>query len=158
MRYSCLLFCLFLLSNCSPKKAEIFYGEDKCAFCKMTIVDRKFGCEIVTGKGRVYKFDAVECMINHYNAQSIQPDDIYGAFTNTTDEPTSLIQVENCTFLQSEQLPSPMGMYINAFAKAGTANNFYENYDGHLYTWNELVNAFQDTNHSIHALNELSQN
>ena len=31
----------------------------------MTIVDNKHSAELVTTKGKVYKFDAIECMIRH---------------------------------------------------------------------------------------------
>ena len=30
----------------------------------MTIVDPRYGAELVTTKGKVYKYDAVECLIN----------------------------------------------------------------------------------------------
>ena len=48
-----------------PKQEEINYGVDACAYCKMNIVDPKFGAELITKKGRVYKFDAIECMVNY---------------------------------------------------------------------------------------------
>jgi copper chaperone NosL len=52
----------FLLIGCNPKAEKINLGKDQCAECKMTIVDPKFGAEIVTKKGKVYKFDDTHCI------------------------------------------------------------------------------------------------
>jgi len=58
---------IFLLLSCSTGSQPINYGKDNCDFCKMTIMDQKFGTEIVTKKGKIYKFDSDECMRNFYN-------------------------------------------------------------------------------------------
>jgi copper chaperone NosL len=59
------IFIMIMLIACNPERKPIQYGEDKCAFCRMSIVDQRFGGEIVTQKGKVYMFDAVECMVNY---------------------------------------------------------------------------------------------
>lgn len=53
-----------LLSACTPKAQSITYGADMCHFCKMNIVDVQHASEIVTKKGKVFKYDAIECMLN----------------------------------------------------------------------------------------------
>jgi copper chaperone NosL len=59
------ILLVLLLLACNPESQPINYGADMCEFCRMSIVDQRFGSEIVTQKGKVYKFDAVECMINY---------------------------------------------------------------------------------------------
>ena len=61
--YSILLIALLVFS-CNSSPQPIDYGNDGCHFCKMTIVDKVHAAEIVTKKGKVYKFDATECMVN----------------------------------------------------------------------------------------------
>ena len=41
--------------------------------CKMTLVDKKFGAEVVTKKGKVYKFDDLNCMIKFYQLRISNP-------------------------------------------------------------------------------------
>ncbi len=59
-----ILILLLIVTNCSVSPKAIDYGNDGCHFCKMTIVDKLHAAEVVTNKGKVYKFDATECMIN----------------------------------------------------------------------------------------------
>ena len=51
-----------LLSACSRAPEPVQYGKDACAHCRMTIMDKRFAAEIITAKGKVFKFDAAECM------------------------------------------------------------------------------------------------
>ena len=50
-----LLFIVTIVS-CDVKPQAIAYGEDACHFCRMTIVDRQHSAELVTVKGKVYKY------------------------------------------------------------------------------------------------------
>ena len=54
------LVALFLAVSCSPEAQPINYGSDQCDFCRMTIVDKAHAAEVVTKKGRAYKFDSGE--------------------------------------------------------------------------------------------------
>ncbi|MGB5288980.1 MAG: hypothetical protein WBN42_10875, partial [Ignavibacteriaceae bacterium] len=55
-----LLPLLFLLASCGSKPEPINYGKDECEFCRMQISDNRYGAELVTDKGKVYKFDSIE--------------------------------------------------------------------------------------------------
>ncbi|HRJ13994.1 MAG TPA: hypothetical protein PLI34_03310, partial [Saprospiraceae bacterium] len=48
---------------CTPTAKPIEYGADACYYCKMTIVDRQHAAEAVSAKGKVFMFDAIECMV-----------------------------------------------------------------------------------------------
>jgi copper chaperone NosL len=104
----------------------------------MSIVDQRFGGEIVTKKGKIYKFDAVECM-NHYLDRA---DDPSGSFafilTNTFDKPGELWPAEECVFLISKNMPSPMGGFINPFSTETVALKFLEENEGIIYSWESL--------------------
>ena len=52
------------LLSCKIEPAEISYGNDACHYCSMTIVDKGHSSQYVTKKGKAYKFDAIECMVN----------------------------------------------------------------------------------------------
>ncbi|MFL5807903.1 MAG: hypothetical protein ACJ749_00200, partial [Flavisolibacter sp.] len=51
------------LNSCSTKPQPFAYGKDVCDDCSMTIMDPKFGGEIITKKGKVFKFDDAHCLV-----------------------------------------------------------------------------------------------
>jgi copper chaperone NosL len=55
----------FILLGCQPTGPDpIAFGKDQCHYCRMTIAEPNYGAELITEKGRVYKYDAAECMVN----------------------------------------------------------------------------------------------
>lgn len=129
------LLLLFFSCNVSPKAID--YGHDACHFCQMTIVDKVHAAEIVTKKGKIYKFDATECMVNFMNEFEVSEIKLY--FTNHYLDPEVLIDATKATFLISKNIPSPMGAFITAFKTKADAENTMAEKDGTLYTWDELL-------------------
>lgn len=135
-----LLFSLLLMC-CSSKPQAINYGVDGCYFCKMTIVDKLHAAEIVTKKGKVYKFDATECMINFRNDFGSSEIKLY--LSNNYSQPESLIDATQATFLISENIPSPMGANLSGFKNKKDALKIQTEKGGAIYTWNELLTHFK---------------
>ena len=50
-------FMLYLFMSCNTKPEPFAIGKDNCSFCKMGIIDPRFGGEMITKKGKIYKFD-----------------------------------------------------------------------------------------------------
>ena len=125
-----------LTISCNTGPQAIDYGNDGCHFCKMTIVDKIHGAEFITGKGKVYKFDATECMLNY--AQDLQTTATGIYYTNHYGNPTELIPSSEATYLISKELPSPMGANLTAFKEKSTAEKIQSDLGGTLYTWKEL--------------------
>ena len=65
-----LTISLVLIISCKVEESPINYGQDACKFCKMTIVDKQHAAEIVTKKGKPFKYDAIECMVRDENLPS----------------------------------------------------------------------------------------
>lgn len=133
----CMVF-LLLLYGCSIEPREILYGQDKCIYCTMTIMDQRFGCEVVTAKGKVFKFDAVECMVQHINSGQYGDEDLKHILTNTYDEPAKLKDVHDCVFLQSRNMPSPMGMFLNPVSTFDKAAELHKKHGGEILKWGAL--------------------
>lgn len=135
------LFLFVLLSglmlSCDVEPKPINYGSDACDFCKMNIVDQIHGAEIVTDKGKVYKFDAIECMINFKNEMSKEQPQLF--LTNHYETPKELISADKASFLISQNLPSPMGEFITAFKTKTAAEEAQKELEGKIYSWTELV-------------------
>lgn len=135
-----LLFLLSLVLGwiaCSPSAKPIDYGVDKCDFCRMTVVDPQFAAELVSRKGRVYKFDAIECMVQF---QLADPDGDFALhLVNDYLREAKLIEAGKCTFLISPELPSPMGANLSAYSSVEAARTMQADKGGQLYSWNELL-------------------
>src|SRR5690554_1780326 len=104
---------LFLIMfGCKIKPEPIVFGEDHCSYCKMSIADPKFGAELVTNKGKIYKFDAMECMVPYIEENQGEFAFIMGI---AHDKPGSLVSVDSLHFVISEHINSPMGGNIGGF-------------------------------------------
>jgi len=131
---------LFLINSCNKGAQPIDYGNDGCHFCKMTIVDKIHGSQLITDKGKVFKFDATECMLNYINQNPELP--LGSLFTNYYEDPTALTATLEATFLISEKLPSPMGANLTAFKTKESAKKVQLKKGGKLYTWEALKTHF----------------
>jgi len=129
---------LLTLFNCSVSPKPIVYGEDGCYYCRMTIVDKGHAAEIVTKKGKAFKFDATECMVNYI--KTIDQSTIKYFLSNNFIEPGTLIDATQAHFLISENIPSPMGAFLSAFKTEIAAKSLQKEKQGTIYTWNELFN------------------
>lgn len=116
------------LSSCQQGPAEIKSGVDHCDFCKMTISETKFAAELVTEKGRVYKFDDLHCLVafKEFTGKYYVADYAH---------PASIQPVEKMVFLESADLKGPMGGNIAAFSNKEDASA----YKGKFITWKEIL-------------------
>ena len=128
--------------SCTVKPEPINYGEDSCHFCKMTIVDKLHAAEVVTNKGKIYKFDATECMINFID--EFDTSTIKHYVSNNYTDPESLIDATKATFLISKNVPSPMGAFLSAFKNKEDAIKVQTEKGGKIYNWDELLIHFKN--------------
>ncbi|MDO5972513.1 nitrous oxide reductase accessory protein NosL [Flavivirga aquimarina] len=135
--YSTIALLLLLCFSCNVKPEAIDYGNDGCHFCKMTIVDKIHAAEIVTKKGKVYKFDATECMINF--TEEFDTSEIQLYLSNNYNEPEALIDATQATFIISKNIPSPMGAFLSAFKSEEDAKKVQKEKGGVLYNWEALL-------------------
>lgn len=131
-----LLLLSVSISSCSVKPVKIEYGKDTCHYCKMTIVDKTHAAETVTLKGKVFKYDAIECMLNDL----AEKDKNAFSYILVTDylSPEKLIDAVDATYLISQQIKSPMGENLSAFEETP------KGYEGSLYTWQEINEHFKN--------------
>ena len=142
MRLITVLSLLLLFVACSPQPRPIEYGTDLCDFCRMTIIDKQHAAELVTDKGRVYKFDAIECQVL-YLQEHQDVDFSYFLVTDYASTEGGLLAADSCTYLISPNLSSPMGANLTAFADHEIAQQFQFEKTGELYDWSSLQAQFE---------------
>jgi copper chaperone NosL len=131
------------LQSCAQSPEPIRYGKDACVFCKMTIMDKKYAAEIVTSKGKAFKFDDLSCMVKYMKANQLNDSELAFVVVNDYSNPGELIDVKTATFLSSKDLRSPMRGDVAAFsAKSFATANMSKFTDAKMLTWKEVFDNF----------------
>ena len=139
MKISCVMLAM-LFWACSIEPEPLIYGKDQCHSCKMTLMDQKFGAELVTSKGKVYKFDDINCLFNFYNAGPVNKADFRFKLVVDFSQPEKLIDAEKAVYLKSGRIKSPMASQVAAFETVQT--NLVAEWNATEYEWGELQNQF----------------
>lgn len=141
MRHLLILFLLSTLVSCQPSPREIHYGQDACHYCKMTVVDQQHSAQAVTDKGKVFMFDAIECLVNY---QQSQPEQAYSyLLVANYAAPGKLIPAAESHYVISPGIPSPMGANLSAFAHKAEAAQALSQHGGEAFSWKELPDALR---------------
>ena len=127
---SVLLPTVLLLNSCNKEPEPIKNGTDACSFCKMTISDPRFGAEIVTGTGKIYKFDDIACLQNFIPTMDEAARKKNSIYFSDFCGNHSLIAAQNCMLLESEELKCPMNGHLAAFGNKDSLASAMEIYPG----------------------------
>lgn len=134
------IISMVIFVSCKIEPKEINFGQDACYYCKMTIVDKPFASEIVNSKGKVYMYDAIECMIKNLKDEKLTAK-MYLVYD--FKNPNQFINAKESYYVISDKIKSPMGENLAAFNSKSSAQNFIENNGGKLYNWEEIKNHFK---------------
>ncbi len=108
-----LMCSLFIaIQGCSRQPEPITFGTDQCVYCKMIISNPQYGAEMITQKGRILKYDAIECLINHIEEGAPEYSTLLAI---AYDEPEVLHPVNILFFAVSPRYRSPMGANLAGF-------------------------------------------
>lgn len=136
------MFILFLIS-CAPTPKDIEFGKDGCSFCKMTLMDPKFGAEIVTDKGKIFIFDDVNCMVRYIHDESFDINIIAHNLVIDYSNPEVLVPIDSAHFVFSEEVKTPMASKVVPFGSSRVAEEFRANWNGNFKTWSEIQALFK---------------
>ena len=133
-----LIFLSFSFFSCSKTEVvPIKLNVDTCDFCKMTIADGKYAAEVITEKGRVYKFDDFMCMIHYGKENSNTKMTTY--YVNDYTQDNVLIAAETAFFLSEGTIQSPMRGGIIAFSSENDAKEFEIKLKAKPVTWEAVI-------------------
>ena len=105
---------MIFLAACSetgPQESRV--GKDQCDNCKMTISDAKYATQLITEKGRLYKFDDISCL-NDYEVSNTET--TANAKMYVADFPSGkFIEKGTATLIKGGDIKSPMGGNTQAY-------------------------------------------
>ncbi len=144
MKYAVTLILLSgLLLSCSAQPEPFKYGTDNCHTCKMTIMDAKFGCQVITKKGVVYKFDDIICTSGFLHQGEVPGQDIRQTVVINFEKENDFLDVEKAFFVHAPGIKSPMNSHVAAFGSPASAEKFSREKKGEILSWAALREKFQ---------------
>ncbi|MEO8772765.1 MAG: nitrous oxide reductase accessory protein NosL [Gelidibacter sp.] len=132
-----LAFISLLLASCNIEPQPMNYGSDACHYCEMTIVDRQHASQLVTLKGKAYKYDAIECMV-HSLQDEFKDTEMAHYLVADFRQPGVLIDAKKASFLVSEKIQSPMGANLSAFLNEDAGKKALKEFTGNTYSWTSI--------------------
>lgn len=140
-RYLSIIALLVFLASCSADPRPIAYGQDGCHHCKMTLMDPKFGAELVTEKGKVFVFDDVNCMLMYMD--SVEDETYKHILVTDYLNPGVLLDANFAFYLKSDQFKTPMASQIVAFPDFDILEEYKMKNGGVYLAWGELTTQFK---------------
>lgn len=126
------------LVSCNTKPSPFEAGKDVCHFCKMNITDTRFGGELITKKGKIFKFDDLHCMISFLKAGTETDNSLSQKLTINFEKPNSFLEVDKAVFVTSPELKSPMGSHTAGFETQAAATQFCRGKQAEISNWKTL--------------------
>jgi copper chaperone NosL len=104
----------------------------------MTIMEPQFGAEIITNKGRIFKFDDLHCVVNYIKKDKIKQGDIKQTLFIDYHNNGSFVDAGNAFFVSSPQLKSPMNSNTAAFLTREAADKKAAEVSGTVKDWSAI--------------------
>ena len=136
------LVTLLLMVSCEIKPEAIEYGNDQCSYCVMNIVDKTHAAQYVTSKGKQFKFDAIECMVNDLKDKN--ESDLAFKLVSNYQNPGSMLNADDASYIISEEIKSPMGANLSAVSSIEIARELQQKHTGETYSWVSLKQQLSD--------------
>ena len=105
----------------------------------MGVSDLRYATELVTKKGRAFKFDDVSCMIAYLKTGVTASSEIKTIYFTDFSTPSELINVEKSFLLKSDLIRGPMGGNLIALKEQSKVAAFQKKYNGTITTWEDLI-------------------
>lgn len=132
------LLLLLTISSCKPEFEPISYGHDACTNCKMTIMDKRYAAELLTKKGKAYKFDDISCLKKYARQENLAESDYTVFVANYTDPDNKFLDAREVVYLHSEIFKSPMNGNYAAFPTAENSRPLKDSLHTDLLKWENL--------------------
>lgn len=134
-----ILFFGLLLSACSVKPRPILEGVDQCAFCKMTVMDKKYASEIVTNTGKIYVFDDAHCMHAFLSQSMISRDEVQQILLTDFNHPDILLEADQAILFSSEALRTPMNGNVIALSDSNALKALLRSMQGESFSFHDWL-------------------
>lgn len=102
----------------------------------MTIVDQQHAAQAVTKKGKQFKYDSIECMVNEFTRTGQEAK--MGILLVSSFGQSKMVPALDAVYLISPGIESPMGANLSAFERKDAALAAQKEHQGEIYSWQAL--------------------
>jgi len=135
-----LIIGILFVAGCADQRPKpINTNQDICAYCKMGISDVRFASELITSKGKVYKFDSIECLVAYYRQLNATEKNNAKLWVNDFLQPGQWISAETALFLRSDQIHSPMSLNLIAVSNESESAQIKQKFEAESINWADLL-------------------
>jgi len=118
----------------------------------MTISDARYGAELVATTGKVYPFDAIECLTAYLAEEPEAAEGAHSLWVAAFDVPGTLVNVKDAYFLQSDAIQSPMGAGLAAYSASDSRDAALAEQGGTALDWAEVLAVAVPHEVGVHAI------
>jgi copper chaperone NosL len=130
---------MLMLQSCDTRSEPIAFGKDQCHFCKMVISDKSFGAELVTSKGKVYKFDDTHCIASFLKSNYLEKSEIVAVYLVDYAQKEKLIAADKAYLLKSDKIRGPMAGDVAAFETETLIMPFQKQWNAIVVKWKDVI-------------------
>jgi copper chaperone NosL len=109
----------------------------------MGVTDKRFGAELITKKGKIYKFDDLHCLSEFAKGKSVKNEDIQAMYLVDYHEPHGFIELQKAVLFKSELFRSPMGSNIAAFTTDQQLKTATQSIQGSMVHLDSLISSLK---------------
>lgn len=118
-----------------PQPPDIAFGRDVCEQCGMIISEARFACATVLDDGSSHKFDDIgEMVMYHFD----HPDQQVTAYFVHDYNTEAWTRAEPAFYVQSDNIKTPMGHGLAAFAAKTDAEAYATKAGGKVFNFDEM--------------------
>jgi copper chaperone NosL len=138
MKKIILLFLVCGITACKRQFEPINFGHEACTHCKMTIMDKRFAAEILTGKGRAIKFDDLGCLLKYLKDEHFADPEAKLFVADYSHPGGEFLNARTAIYIHSDQFQSPMGGNYASSATNASAGQLNASFKTTLLKWDNL--------------------
>jgi nitrous oxidase accessory protein len=103
--------------------------------CRMRVAEARFATELVTPHGKVLVFDSIECLVRYMSAAPDGAAAAGQAWVTDHEAPATLLAASAAFYAASDEIRSPMGLGVAAFATAAARDAMAARLLGQALDW-----------------------
>lgn len=107
-------------------------------------MDKRYGAELVTDKGKIYKFDSIECLVGYIDNKKLNKSNYSSVWVGNYSNPGNLIDAQKAIYLKNDEIRSPMGLNVLAVGSQEQFNVIFESSGGDKLDWDNLFPLVRD--------------
>lgn len=114
---------------------ELLYGVEECDRCRMILSEPRYAAAAQAPDGAELAFDDLGCLV-----RSLDPQAAEGWRAWVHDHSTGeWLTAGEAVYVESPDLPTPMGYGLAAFARRSEAERFGREHQGALLSWQQVL-------------------